>query len=224
MRVEHFIGPRTTVNTFLLIDEERKAAVVIDPGERASSMEALIAEEGLVLEDIVLTHGHVDHFGYAEAYRKQYGAAIWAPEKEKPLLEDSDLNLSVQLLGAAQTLLCDHYFKEGDRVSTMDLTVMETPGHTAGSVIFLSGSWMFSGDTLFQGSCGRWDLPTGGMHVLFRSLARIFELEGDYQVLPGHGPATRLSEERAHSPMNRYITLQKQWDKKKAEEAKNGKH
>ena len=95
---------------------------------------------------------------------------------------------------------------------------METPGHTAGSVCFLGEDILFSGDTLFQGSCGRWDLPTGGMHSLFRSLGRLFQLVGDYRILPGHGPESRLSIEKESSPIMEYVKMQEDLDRKQGKE------
>lgn len=91
---------------------------------------------------------------------------------------------------------------------------MESPGHTAGSVCFLGPGFLFTGDTLFQGSCGRWDLPTGGMHALFRSLAKLFALEEDYRILPGHGPETSLEQEKATSPIAEYVEMQMNLDRK----------
>ena len=86
------------------------------------------------------------------------------------------------------------------KVGDLEFTVLETPGHTAGSVCYLIGNNIFSGDTLFQGSCGRTDLPTGNWGEIIASLKRLRNLPGDYNVYPGHGPATTLEIERRMNP------------------------
>ena len=91
---------------------------------------------------------------------------------------------------------------EGDAISVGALTfrVLETPGHTPGSVCLLCGGALFSGDTLFQGSCGRTDFPGGSAEAMYASLRRLAELEGDYRVYPGHGGETSLDVERRYNP------------------------
>lgn len=217
MRIERFTT-MATENIYLLTDPAEKRAVIIDPGAPSPSLEDRVRDEGLTIEGILLTHGHADHFGGADHYRTLYGAPIWASEKEKDLLLDPEMNVSLAFMGRAMSLTCDHYFKEGDRVTSFDLEVLETPGHTGGSVCFRGQNFLFTGDTLFQGSCGRWDLPTGGMHTLFRSLGRLFRLEGDYWILPGHGPETRLSIEKATSPIMDYVIMQEDRDRKQGKE------
>lgn len=217
MKIECF-STMASENIYLLSDPEARQAVIIDPGAPSHLLEERIDEAGLTIEAILLTHGHVDHFGGADHYRSLYSAPIWASKKEKDLLLDPEKNVSIAFFGQAESLTCDHYFKEGDCVSSFNLRVMETPGHTAGSVCFLGEDILFSGDTLFQGSCGRWDLPTGGMHSLFRSLGRLFQLAGDYRILPGHGPESRLSIEKESSPIMEYVKMQEDLDRKQGKE------
>ena len=99
-----------------------------------------------------------------------------------------------------------HFYKDGDEVKVAGLTfkVMETPGHTPGGVTLICGDALFTGDTLFRGSCGRTDLPGGDMRAELRSLKRIASLEGDYEVYPGHAESSMLSIEREHNPYVRH--------------------
>ena len=95
--------------------------------------------------------------------------------------------------------------REGDHISLgmLDIAVLHTPGHTAGGISLVTEDVIFSGDTLFAGSMGRTDLPSGSEEEIFRSLRKLSELPGDYRVLPGHGPETRLEFERRSNPFMR---------------------
>ena len=123
------------------------------------------------------------------------------------MLNDAQWNLSAMMYPTKPVeLTADRLLTEGDTVSFGDamLTVIETPGHTRGSVCYLADGLLFSGDTLFAGSIGRTDLPGGDMSVLRRSLARLAALDGHYTVYPGHGEETTLSYEKAANP---YLTF-----------------
>lgn len=124
--------------------------------------------------------------------------------KEMPVFTDPALNCS-QFVGGPIIVHPDILVSEGDKVTVgdMEFDVMETPGHTVGSICFIGKDIIFSGDTLFQGSCGRTDLPTGDWDDIKKSLKRLAALPGDYQVYSGHGPATTLETERRTNPYMR---------------------
>ena len=140
-------------------------------------------------------------FGAVEMVKEKYGCPVYACKKEQALLADPALNCSLYMSGPT-SLSADVWVQEGDAVKVGDLefTVLETPGHTAGSVCYLIGNNIFSGDTLFQGSCGRTDLPTGNWGEIIASLKRLRNLPGDYNVYPGHGPSTTMEIERRMNP------------------------
>ena len=178
-------------NCYIVYDEATKAAVVIDPSDDAALVEARIAALGLEVRAILLTHGHFDHGGDANRVRKLTGAPVY--------LHPADRALPSWL---THGLTADRDLADGDELDFDGLRfrVLLTPGHTPGSVCFLCGDVLLAGDTLFAGSCGRTDLPGGSWKAMAASLRRLAQLEGDYTVLPGHGEATTLSEEREGNP------------------------
>ena len=195
------VGPIGT-NCYLIGDETAGACALVDPGEEAPRLLSAVAKTGLTLSAIFLTHGHYDHRdAVAEILRAHPDLPVYIHEKERlqPGLPERYF-----YGGPAQT------YGEGDTVSVgaLSFQVLETPGHTAGSVCLLGDEILLAGDTLFAGSCGRCDLPGGSIQDMFRSLRRLAEISGDRQVFPGHGPATTLSEERRTNPyMRRAMTL-----------------
>lgn len=184
-----------------VISDDKGTCAIIDCDGNPQPLFRYIAENNLKPTHILLTHGHYDHIGAVEAVREKYGCLVCAPQKEAQLLADPMANCSIYM-GGPLTITADIWVKEGDIINVGDLTfsVLETPGHTAGSVCFLIGDSIFTGDTLFQGSCGRTDLPTGSWGEILTSLKRLRNLPGDYDVYPGHGPATTLEIERRSNP------------------------
>ena len=181
-------------NCYLCWDETTLGCAVIDPGYDTERILRALRAQTLVPKAILLTHGHFDHVGAVRPLFEALRAPVYLSEKE--------LSLPAQL--TAGPLFYTDEYGEGDTVAVDGLTfrVLETPGHTGGSVCLLCGGLLFSGDTLFAGSCGRTDLG-GSWEDMAASLARLAALPGDYTVLPGHGPATTLSEERRYNPYMR---------------------
>ncbi len=187
-------------NCYVVYDEA-KNAVIVDCDGTGGPVISFVETEGLRVGMILLTHGHVDHIGAVEALRALYRCPVGVGKEEQALLADPSLNLSV-MMGTRLSLQADRLFEEGDvfSVGTMDFTVLHTPGHTQGSVCYLVENLLLSGDTLFLGSCGRVDFPTGDAQKMQASLQRLAALPGDYTVLPGHEGVTTLSRERACNP------------------------
>lgn len=183
------VGPLET-NCYLVSDDEGKTAV-IDPGFEPEQILAAAQKLGLTVCAVLLTHGHFDHVGGVRAIAQAAACPVWVNEK--------DLNLRTAI-----TLSAPYYtdlYAEGDVVSVGKLrfSVLETPGHTPGSVCLRCEDALFSGDTLFAGSCGRTDL--GGSEAALRtSLARLAALPENLTVCPGHGPFSTLDAERASNP------------------------
>ena len=184
-------------NCYILTADDRTDCLVIDPGYEPERVLAKVQSLGKRLEAILLTHGHFDHVGGVRALAMDTDCRVY--------LHEGDLSMPPQL--TAGPLYYTDTYGEGDllNLAGMTLQVLHTPGHTPGSVCLLTGDAMFSGDTLFEGSCGRTDLPGGNTKTILASLSRLRELEGDYRVFPGHGPSTVLSEERRFNPYLRGI-------------------
>ena len=179
-------------NCYLVWDENSPACVVIDPGYQPETVLAEARHLGKEIAAIFLTHGHFDHVG---------GVKLLAAETDCPVyLNEHDLSMPSQM--TAGPLYYTNTYGEGDFVEMAGLAfkVLHTPGHTPGSVCLLCENALFSGDTLFWGSCGRTDLPGGDWATIRASLKRLADLPGDYDVYPGHGDATRLSFERKMNP------------------------
>ena len=179
-------------NCYLVWGEDSQTCVVIDPGYNPETVLAEAKLLGKEIAAILLTHGHFDHVG---------GVKELAAETDcKVYLCPEDLAMPPQM--TAGPLYYTDTYGEGDFVEAAGLSfkVLHTPGHTPGSVCLACENALFSGDTLFWGSCGRTDLPGGNWATIQKSLKRLADLSGDYDVYPGHGDATKLSFERNFNP------------------------
>ena len=183
-------------NCYLLIDEETKLAALIDPGDEAEKLLALVKSEGVTLRYILLTHGHRDHTLAVPALK----AAL--PDAEVYIGRGDEHSTGIYHYPLADFIPDLKFYGEGDALPLGSLTihVLSTPGHTLGGVTLLVGDAMFAGDTLFAGSMGRTDLPGGSDMQMIASLRRLGQIEGDYTVYPGHMNKTTLSREKEYNP------------------------
>ena len=179
-------------NTYLVWDEASSSCVVIDPGYQAETILREVKALGKEISAIFLTHGHFDHVGAVRDLVAEVGCPVY--------LNEADLTMPAQL--TAGPLYYTNTYAEGDFVDAAGLSfkVLHTPGHTPGSVCLMCENVIFSGDTLFWGSCGRTDLPGGSWSTIRVSLLRLADLKGDFRVYPGHGDETTLDFERKMNP------------------------
>ena len=178
-------------NCYVVVNEETLACVVIDPGDESNAIMDYIESNRLRCEAIMLTHGHFDHVGAVKEILEQTGCALYInPRDEGYEVGKSGMKFKMPEGGK--------YYDDGDIIveAGLEFKVLATPGHTPGSVCLICGGALFTGDTLFRGSCGRADLPGGSMREEMRSLKKICELEGDYEVYPGHMDSSSLERER----------------------------
>jgi len=182
-------------NCYIIRSDSSANCCVIDPGYEPESILAHLNANGLTLEAVLLTHGHFDHVGAVRELAAQTGCRVYLCAEE----------LSMPPMMTAGQLYYTDTYGEGDVLELAGLTirVIHTPGHTPGSVCLLAENAMFSGDTLFAGSCGRTDLPGGDWSAILRSLKRLAQTEKDFAVYPGHGESTTLSAEKQYNPYMR---------------------
>lgn len=180
-------------------------AAVVDPGDEAARLLQHLQSTGLRVTAVWLTHGHFDHIGAADALRAAFSCPIVALAAEAALLADPKKNLSSAFSPVPLSLTADTLLADGDTFAFGGETVgvLHTPGHTSGSCCYKLGKWLFTGDTLFDGSIGRTDFPTGDPAALSLSLERLAAIPDDLCVLPGHGAATTLAVQRAVNPYMR---------------------
>ena len=187
-------------NCYLIGDEQSKTCAVVDPGGSRQAVLEMVERSGLRLEKILLTHGHYDHVKEVDALADMVpdpGVAIYLHRGD---VRGDDARLFPPLAHGFNCWEDGDIISIGSPESGVNLHVLHTPGHSAGSVTLLAEGVIFCGDTLFAGSCGRWDLPGGGHETLAASLARLEALDGDYKVCPGHGPLSTLARERKINP------------------------
>ncbi len=190
-------------NCYLCQDGDSGDGFILDPAVFHESILSAVEQMKISnLRYILLTHGHFDHIlGVNDLKSRFPEAEIIAPLKEKEFFSDPFLSLSSRFGADQDPIPVDRWVVEGDRISFGDteLRVLETPGHTAGSICYIMDTVLFSGDTLFRDSMGITTHPTGDEQEELLSLQKLKELPGDYSVLPGHGPATTLQREREHN-------------------------
>ncbi len=178
-------------NCYIVSDEDSLECAVIDPGDDSNYILDYLEDNRLKCRAILLTHSHFDHVGAVGAVAGETGATVYMNEKDDARSgSGSSYAFSLPKGGV--------YYKEGDvvQVGKLRFEVFETPGHTPGGVTLRCENALFTGDTLFKGSCGRTDLPGGDMERELESLKKICSLPGDYEVYPGHMDSSTLQRER----------------------------
>jgi hydroxyacylglutathione hydrolase len=193
-------------NCTLLWDEESKRGVVIDPGGDLPRIREAIAQTGITVERILLTHGHIDHAGGAAELKAELDVPIEGPHRaDAPLLAHLAQTGAGFGMTDARNVEPDRFLAEGDqvRVGAMAFDVLHCPGHSPGSVVFVNPAARFAivGDVLFQGSIGRTDLPFGDHAALIRSIKdKLLPLGDDLAFICGHGPTSTIGQERVSNP------------------------
>jgi hydroxyacylglutathione hydrolase len=191
------------VNCYIVGDPESKKGFVIDPGWDAEQIISHVNRYGLTVETIVITHGHADHIVALDEIRRHYKAAVMIGEKDAVMLIDPRANLSASLGEQFRTGQADRLLHEGDIVSAgkFQFKVLETPGHTIGSISLYGHGVVFTGDALFLGSIGRTDFPGSSHDILLESIhKKLLVLPEDTIVYSGHGPDTTIGQERDYNP------------------------
>ncbi|HWF66457.1 MAG TPA: MBL fold metallo-hydrolase [Acidobacteriaceae bacterium] len=198
------VGP-LACNCSILADETTRRATVIDPGEDVQRIMDVLDKHQLIVEQIIITHAHIDHVGGAVALKRLTGAPIYMNQNDLPLLKMMDIQAG--WLGVRPPEVTAPDVDASDlldlRIAEQPAQVLHTPGHTEGSIcLHLPASkLLLAGDTLFAGSIGRTDLPGGDLKSILRSLKeRLLPLPDETRVIPGHGGTTTIGQERETNP------------------------
>lgn len=188
-------------NCYLVYDPESSDALIIDPGEEPGMISGMIQALRIHPQAILLTHSHFDHIGAVDALVSEFRIPVYMSKEEMDWIQSH--GKSDQLFFGTQAPLESELtvVSPGKQtIGSFEVDAILAPGHSAGSVMYLIGNDLFSGDVLFQGSIGRTDLPGGNPEDMIASLSLIKNLPGNYTVYPGHGPASTLDYEKTHNP------------------------
>ncbi len=199
------VGPLQS-NCYLYGSAAAGRGIIIDPGAEPDMILAEFQKTGLSLEAIVITHAHFDHAGGNRRLKELTGAPILVHRNDATALKMLGAQAMFFMMRVESSPPADRLLGDGDVIELGDasLTVLHTPGHSTGGICLLGEGVVFSGDTLFAGSIGRYDLPGGDADTLLASIRdRLMVLPDDTVVCPGHGPSTTIGEERQYNPFLR---------------------
>lgn len=186
-------------NCYVIFDEELKDAMIIDPGYESDKIVEFIKENELRVKYIYLTHCHFDHVLGATWLKDRLNVPVACLDKEEENIKDENVTMGKEILFKAVTVIPDKVFFENDeiQVGNLNFKVIHTPGHTSGSSCLYGEGMLISGDTLFKGTYGRCDLPTGNIQDIMKSIKmKLFELPDSTIVYPGHGETTTIGSEK----------------------------
>lgn len=191
-------------NCYFVYDDEKKEAIVFDPPADGEGIYASLLAHDIKVTAIFLTHGHFDHIMGCNELRNKAGVKVYASKYEERLLASAELNASGQI-GRNYTVKADVLLDDEETVeiSGMKIKMISTPGHTEGSCCyyFEEQGYLIAGDTLFAGSCGRTDLPTGSSGTISRSIKeKLMKLPDEVKLYPGHGEDSTIGHERKYNP------------------------
>ena len=211
IRIGCYVVGMVQTNFYFLDLEGEKETIVFDPADYGKEIYDELTRQGLEIKAIFLTHGHFDHIMGVKALKEACGAPVYASALEKDLLTDPYLNTSAQY-GRSCVVEPDHWLIDGETVTAAGITLrmISTPGHTEGSCCYYieetgGDPILLSGDTLFENSVGRTDLPTGDMHDIVESIrTKLYKLPDNTQVYTGHGGSTTIEHEKKY---NYFVTV-----------------
>lgn len=204
MEIKRVVAGIYGANCYIIMDNKTKEALVLDPGGDVDDILNGITELGAKVKYIFLTHGHVDHTSGVEILKNLVKAPIAINERDSELI-NKGAHLYGPLLEGKEP---EYYLKEGDafKIGDIEVTCIETPGHTPGGMSFIVEDSVFTGDTLFYGSIGRTDLEGGSQEIILKSIKeKLLTLSDDTIVYPGHGRQTTIENEKSINPFIKSI-------------------
>lgn len=185
-------------NCYIVMDETTKEAIVVDPGGDVENIADAINVMGAKVSYILLTHGHLDHTTGVAKLKDITNATVCISKADDDLITKGEYLFGPLIKGGADKIL-----KQWDviKISNLEFTCVDTPGHTPGGMCFIVGNSVFTGDTLFAGSIGRTDFAGGDFNTIIMSIKlKLLSLPGDTIVYPGHGPSSTINNEKLGNP------------------------
>jgi hydroxyacylglutathione hydrolase len=203
VRIERFpVGPLDN-NLYLLTADQGSDAIVVDPSLESADVLRVIASRGLTVRRILLTHAHIDHILWVQPFHRATAAPVWLHEGDRMFYELGPVQAEQMGLVWPGSVPVDHWITEGEEAGIPGIEAMaiHTPGHSPGSVTFVTPEGLIAGDVLFRESVGRVDLPGGDWETLVHSIrGRLFSFPRATAVFPGHGPTTTVGHELKLNP------------------------
>ncbi len=199
------VGP-FEVNCYLIVDDQTRQCLLIDPGDAPQKLIEYIESHQLKPIKIMNTHTHIDHVCHLSQIQKHFQIPFFIHEDDLPLLEAMKEQAALFGLNCSSIPEVEGFFKDGDTIpfNEQNIYIMHTPGHSPGSLCFYVPNHVFVGDVLFRESIGRTDLYGGNFQLLLESIKnKLFTLPDETIVHPGHGPDTTIGHEKAHNPFLR---------------------
>lgn len=200
------VGPVQT-KCYIVYDEASRKGFIVDPGDEAVRILAEVGQLGLDVQGVFVTHGHFDHIAAVDRLRASLEVPAYASALDAQICADPDLNCSAPAGKGNITCVIDTHLSDNEVVDLgwVKITALLLPGHTHGQMAYYlpSEKVIFTGDNLFKGSYGRYDLPTANFADLKKSLNRLLELPGDVTAYPGHGDKTTIDYENKNNPILR---------------------
>jgi hydroxyacylglutathione hydrolase len=189
-------------NSYLVVDESSRRAVIVDPGGEGQRLVGEIERSKATLDAIWITHAHVDHVGAIASVKERWNVPVYLHPNDRRLFEAAGRQAEVYGVPFEEPPAPDREFADGQRLSvgSVEMSVMHAPGHSPGHVVIHGNGIALVGDCLFAGSIGRTDLPMSNPQQLADSLKKIAALPPETVVYPGHGPETTIGEERVSNP------------------------
>ena len=198
-----------SANCYVITDAASGESAVVDPGGYDKRIDRILSDIGYRnIKYILLTHGHFDHTDGVNEVLKRTHAKVAVGKDDAGMLTNAEDDLSRQFTyGNSEPIKYDLLLSDGDilKLGESEIKVITTPGHSKGSVTFMCDDKLFTGDTLFRGAIGRTDFPSSSDTEMKASLIKLSQLEGDFEVFPGHDSKTTLDNERKRNPFLRNL-------------------